>query len=162
MRDINGWEIDPALDLVLDREIEVAPELVWKVWTEAEHLVHWFCPKPWTVSSCELDPRPGGIFLAVMRSPEGIDMPADPGCYLEVVPHERLVWTDAMSPGFRPKENGFFTAILLLERTPKGTRYIAIAKHKDEEGRKQHEEMGFHDGWGTVLDQLVAYVKTLS
>jgi uncharacterized protein YndB with AHSA1/START domain len=43
----------------------------------------------------------------------------------------------------------------------RGTKYTAVAIHKDEEGRKKHEEMGFHDGWGTVLDQLVALAKTM-
>ena len=49
--------------------------------------------------------------------------------------------------------------MLTLEPSGKGTRYIAIAIHRDEAGRKKHEEMGFHSGWGTVLDQLVEYVK---
>jgi len=40
---------------------------------------------------------------------EGVEMPADPGCYLEVVPHRKLVWTDALGPGYRPKDTGFFT-----------------------------------------------------
>lgn len=156
------WNIDPALDLVLEREIDVPRELVWKAWTEPEHLVHWFCPRPWGVSECEMDVRPGGIFRTVMRSPEGQDMPSDAGCFLEVVKHERLVWTDALGPCYRPNAAGFFTAIILLEALPGGgTRYTAIAKHKDPEGAKQHADMGFQEGWGTALTQLVEYVKTL-
>jgi uncharacterized protein YndB with AHSA1/START domain len=42
-----------------------------------------------------------------------------------------------------------------------GTKYTAIAIHRDEAGRKKHEEMGIHEGWGQVLEQLVAYVKSL-
>lgn len=53
-----------------------------------------------------------------------------------------------------------FTATILLERHEKGTKYIAHVSHKDEAGRKQHEEMGFQEGWGKALDQLVAYMKT--
>lgn len=50
----------------------------------------------------------------------------------------------------------FFTAALLLEATKSGgTKYTALAIHRDENGRKQHEAMGFHEGWGTVLTQLV-------
>ena len=154
------WDIDPALDLILTREIDVPRELVWKAWTEPQHLKHWFCPRPWSVSHCEMDVRPGGKFLTVMRSPEGQDMPAEAGCFLEVIPNERLVWTDALGPNYRPKAEGFFSAIILLEALPNGgTRYIAIAKHKDETGAKQHAEMGFQDGWGAALTQLVDYVK---
>ena len=85
---------DPRLDLVLERVVEVPPELVWKAWTEPEHLKRWFTPLPWTTVECEIDLRPGGIFRTVMRSPEGQDHP-NMGCYLEVVPNRRLVWTDA-------------------------------------------------------------------
>ena len=56
-----------------------------------------------------------------MRSPEGKEFP-NIGCYLEVVPNERLVWTDALLPGYRPAENPFMTAIITLESQGKGTR----------------------------------------
>ena len=99
---------------------------------------------------------PAESFSFTMRSPEGKDFP-NTGCVLEVVPQERLVWTDALLPGYRPSEKPFFTAIIALEKQGKGTRYTATAIHRDEAGRKQHEEMGFHEGWGQCLDQLVAY-----
>lgn len=150
---------DPKLDLVLDRVVDVPRELVWKAWTTPEHVREWFVPKPWTITECEIDLRPGGVFRSVMRSPEGEEFP-NIGCYLDIVPNERMIWTDALLPGYRPSEKPFFTAILTLEPNGSGTRYIATAMHRDEEGRKQHEDMGFYDGWGTVLDQLVAYIKT--
>jgi uncharacterized protein YndB with AHSA1/START domain len=149
---------DPTLDLVLEREIDVPVELVWEAWTTPDSIKEWFCPKPWSVSSCEIDLRPGGKFNTVMRSPEGQAFP-NSGCYLEVVPNQRLVFTDTLLPGFRPAPKPFFTAALLLEPTATGTRYTAIAIHGNEETRKQHEEMGFHEGWGTVVDQLVAHIK---
>lgn len=149
---------DPRLDLVLEREIDVPVSRVWKAWTTAEHMKHWFVPRPWTISHCELDVRPGGIYSTTMRSPEGKEFP-NVGCYLEVIPNERLVFTDTLLPGFRPAEKPFFSAALLLEPTAKGTKYTAIAIHGNPETRKQHEEMGFHDGWGTVVNQLVEYIK---
>jgi uncharacterized protein YndB with AHSA1/START domain len=163
MTSIGGFEIDPKLDLVLERTVDVAPALVWRAWTEPEHLMPWFCPRPWSVSACEIDLRPGGKFLTVMRSPEGEDMPAEAGCYLEVVPEQRLVWTAALGPGYRPLPDSdlpFTAAILLEPHGEGGTRYTAIAMHRDETGREQHAAMGFYEGWGTALDQLVEYVKT--
>ncbi len=153
-------KVDPRLDLVLERVIDVPPALVWEAWTKPEHLRHWFTPKPWTVAHCEVDLRPGGIFRTVMRGPDGQEHDVA-GCFLEIVPQQRLIWTDALLPGYRPSANPFFTAIVEIEPNGKGTRYIATAVHRDEDGRKKHEEMGFHQGWGTVLDQLVAYAKTL-
>ena len=151
---------DPKLDLVLERVVDVSRELVWAAWTQPEHIKKWFTPAPWTTTDCEIDLRPGGIFRTTMRSPEGKEFP-NIGCYLEVVPNERLVFTDALLPGYRPSEEPFFTGIITLEPHGTGTRYTAIAKHRDEAGRKRHEEMGFHDGWGKALDQLVAYVKKM-
>ena len=151
---------DPRLDLVLERVVDVPRELVWAAWTRPEHLRKWFTPAPWTVADCEIDLRPGGIFRTVMRSPEGKEFP-NIGCYLEVVPNERLVWTDALLPGYRPAENPFMTAIITPESQGKGTRYTAVAIHRDDAGRKKHEEMGFYQGWGKALDQLVAHVKTM-
>jgi uncharacterized protein YndB with AHSA1/START domain len=95
-----------------------------------------------------------------MRPPDGKEFP-NVGCYLEVVANERLVWTDALLPGYRPSETPFFTAIVMLELRGAGTRYTATAIHRNEAGRKRHEEMGFHHGWGTALDQLVAHAKTM-
>ena len=151
---------DPKLDLVLERVVDVPRELVWAAWTKPEHLSKWFTPAPWTVADCEIYLRPGGIFRTVMRSPEGKEFP-NIGCYLEVVPNERLVWTDALLPGYRPAENPFMTAIITLESQGKGTRYTAVAIHRDDAGRKKHEDMGFYQGWGKALDQLVAHVKTM-
>lgn len=153
------FKADPKLDLVLERNIDVPRQLVWTAWTTPKHIRQWFVPAPWTITDCEIDLRPGGSFRTVMRSPEGQEFP-NIGCYLDIVPNERLIWTDTLLPGYRPSENPFFTAILTLEPQGSGTRYTAIALHRDEAGRKKHEEMGFEEGWGTVADQMVAYIKS--
>jgi uncharacterized protein YndB with AHSA1/START domain len=153
--------IDPRLDLVLERVIDVPPRLVWAAWTKPELLKQWFCPKPWQVTDCRLDLRPGGEFYTLMQGPEGEQMPMT-GCILEVIPLEKLVLTDALQGGYRPNAKGFFTATVRLVPEGAGTRYIATAIHKDEADRAQHEAMGFHQGWGTALDQLAALAKTLA
>ncbi|MEX2120431.1 MAG: SRPBCC domain-containing protein [Pirellulales bacterium] len=53
------------------------------------------------------------------------------------------------------------TAVLFLESHGNRTKYTAIAMHTDEGERKKHEEMGFHEGWGKALDQLVAVAKKI-
>jgi uncharacterized protein YndB with AHSA1/START domain len=102
--------------------------------------------------------RPGGSINFTMRSPEGQEFP-NTQCYLEVSPFERLVITDTLLGGYRPSPNPFFTAVLELAKNGNGTRYKAIAIHGNDEARKKHEEMGFHDGWGTVVKQMVEYIK---
>jgi uncharacterized protein YndB with AHSA1/START domain len=157
--------IDPKLDLVLERVVDVSPELVWLAWTRPEHLKQWFTPAPWSTVECEIDLRPGGVFRTLMRSPEGEEHP-NFGCYLEIVPNRKLVWTDALEAGFRPSRHaaqhlGFrHTAVLSLEPQGEGTKYTVLAMHRDEAARRKHDEMGFQDGWGTALAQLVLYMKS--
>jgi uncharacterized protein YndB with AHSA1/START domain len=152
---------DPERDLVLERVIDVPPELVWKAWTRPEHIEKWFAPRPWSVAECEIDLRPGGAFRTVMRSPQGEVVPSGAGCYLEVVENERLVWTDALGPGYRPAAQPFFTAVITMQPEGSGTRYVARAIHGDRAARDKHEEMGFFDGWGAALDQLVEVAKAM-
>lgn len=151
--------VDPELDLVLERVVDVPPALVWAAWTEPQHIVHWFTPSPWVTTDAVCDLRPGGMFKTTMRGPNGEGGPME-GCYLEVIPTKRLVWTDMMTAGFRPAADGFMTAILTFTPEGTGTRYHALVRHKDVAGRVKHEEMGFHGGWGTALDQMVAYLKS--
>jgi uncharacterized protein YndB with AHSA1/START domain len=161
---VTPYTPDPKLDLVLERVVDVKPELVWRAWTQPEHLKKWFTPAPWSTADCEIDLRPGGIFKTVLRSPEG-DEHLNVGCYLEVVTGERLVWTLALAPGYRPKQGyedvPVFTAVITIVPHGNGTKYTAIAMHQDEAGARQHEQMGFHEGWGAALDQLVDMAKTM-
>lgn len=167
--DWTSYKPDPLLDLVFERVVDIPPELLWRAWTDAEHLKHWFTPAPWQTVDCQIDLTPGGGFRTVMRSPEGQDFPTL-GCYLEVVPNRRLVWSNALEPGFRPSRlvsdtpcDSFpFTAVIMLDHHEMGARYTAIVLHRDEEGCKKHREMGFHEGWGKALEQLVEYMKSLN
>jgi uncharacterized protein YndB with AHSA1/START domain len=149
---------DPRFDLVLDRVVDLNRELIWRAWTDPALIKQWFCPAPWSVIDCEIDLRPSGLFKTVMRSPEGQEF-TNVGCYLEIVENERLVWTDALGPGYRPAEKPFFTGIISLSPEGAGTRYHVIARHKDEATRKSHEDMGFEDGWSICLDQLVTLMQ---
>ena len=151
---------DPKLDLLLDRVVDVPRERVWAAWTEPEHLKKWFCPRPWSTVACTIDLRPGGIFATTFRSPEGQEFP-NLGCYLEVVPLQRLVFTDALLPGWRPAPKPFMTASITLATQGTGTRYIAHVLHGSEAERQRHEEMGFANGWSTALDQLVAHARAM-
>ncbi|MBM4416124.1 MAG: polyketide cyclase [Chloroflexi bacterium] len=154
-------ERDPERDLVLERVIDVPPERVWRAWTEPEQLRQWFTPAPWSTAAVDL--RPGGIFSVVMCNPEGEEVPQGTGCYLEVVPNRRLVWTGALGAGFRPNKRAegdlLFTAVISMEPHGSGTKYTAYVIHEDAADAQRHAEMGFHDGWGAALDQLMALVR---
>ena len=147
---------DVKRELVLTRIYDAPRERVFQAFTRPELLKQWFAPLPWTISSAELDVRPGGSCMIVMRDPDGNDYP-NPGVYLEVVENERLVTTDAYTKAWEPSEKPFMTAILTFEDAGGGkTKYTARARHWTEADREAHEKMGFHEGWGQCADQLAA------
>jgi len=148
-------------ELVLTRVIDVPRHKLFRCWTEPELLKQWFAPKPYTTPVARIDVRPGGASYIVMRDPQGNDLP-NPGVVLEVVPNEKLVFTDAYTRAWEPSEKPFFTAILTFEDLGGGkTRYTARARHWTVADRETHEKMGFHAGWGICTDQLAALAKTL-
>jgi uncharacterized protein YndB with AHSA1/START domain len=147
-------------DLVLTRHIDAPREKLFRAWTEPELLKQWFAPLPYTTPHAELDVRPGGASLVVMRAPDGNEFP-NRGIYLEVVENERLVFTDAYVAAWEPSAKPFMTVILTFEPEGGGTRYTARVRHWTEEDRAAHEKMGFHEGWGICADQLAALVARL-
>jgi uncharacterized protein YndB with AHSA1/START domain len=162
---------DPERDLFLERLVDVPVEQVWKAWTEPEHLKAWFVPKPWRTVECDIDLRPGGTFRTVMQDEEGtVHDDGSAGCYLEVEAPNRLVWTSALGPGYRPHPipdtpspgDLQFTAELTFEPLGNRTRYTVRAIHATPEAAQAHEAMGFSVGWSLALDQLVEHMTATS
>jgi uncharacterized protein YndB with AHSA1/START domain len=145
------------LDLVFERTTSIPVEKLWKGWTHPETLMKWFCPRPWKVTDCRIDLKPGGEFYTLMEGPSGEKNP-NHGCYLEVIENEKLVWTGMMTKGFRPAPSvqlGFhFVATIIFSKTDSGSSLKATVAHADEEGRNKHEAMGFQEGWGMAFKQL--------
>ena len=148
-------------DLVITRDIAVPREKLYRCWTEPELMTQWFTPPPWITTHAETDVRPGGASLVTMRGPGGKEFP-NPSVYLEVVPNERLVATDAYTTAWEPSAKPFMTLILTFEDLGGGnTRYTATARHWTEADRESHEKMGFHDGWARATDQLAELAARL-
>lgn len=147
-------------ELVLSRLIAAPPAKVYRAWTEPELLMQWFAPQPWTTSHAELDVRPGGASLIVMRGPDGNEF-ANRGVYLAVVPNEFLVFTDAYTTAWEPSSKPFMTVVLTFADEAGGTRYTARVLHWTVADREAHEKRGFHEGWGRCTDQLAALAATL-
>ena len=152
--------INPLLDLELTVDVPLTPEQLFEGWTNPEILKKWFCPRPWKVKECSIDLRLGGLFSNVMQSPQGELMPENRGCYLLIERPFRLVWTGILGEDFRPNPippNGFgFVCDLRFTPLEQGSsRFHAIVKHSDAEGKTKHEAMGFDHGWRMALSQLV-------
>ncbi len=147
-------------ELAICRLIDAPPEKVFRAWTDPSLVKQWNVPKPWTISKCEMDVRPGGSSLMVMKSPEGQVMPC-PGVFLEVVPNKKIVFTDAFTKAWEPSAKPFFVGVITLEDEGGKTKYTARAKHWTKEDRDAHEKMGFHDGWAICTDQMEEMLKKL-
>lgn len=153
-------KLDPQTDLKLERVIHVPRPLVWACWTTPEHILQFFVPRPHKVLACDIDLRVGGRFNTLFDV-DGNEM-RNEGIWLEIVPQQKLVFTDSYSEGWKPAAEPFLTAILLLEdEGADSTRYTAIARHRTPEAREMHEQMGFFSGWGVVVDQLEEYARSL-
>lgn len=120
-------------------------------------------PREWgRVARAELDVRPGGIFRVDIALPDGPVVP-NVGCFLDVVPMERLVWTSMLFPGYRPAvfDDVPITAIVTMAATGAGTKYVFTALHRDEADLEKNKASGWLQGTGIALDQFVAHVRTM-
>jgi len=134
--------MNPDRDLVLTRIIDAPRQKLFKMWTDPELLKQWFAPLPYTTPVAELDVRPGGANLVVMRSPDGNEF-QNRGVYLEVVENQRLVFTDAYTKAWEPSPKPFMTVIITLEDEDGKTRYTARVRHWTAADREAHEKRGF-------------------
>jgi len=143
-----------STDLVISRLVRAPRAKLWQAWADPKLLKEWWCPRPWTTEVREFDLRPGGAFYNFMRGPDG-GTSDNPGAFLEVVPQERIVFTSMLTGGWRPNTPWLpFTAIITMADEASGTRYVATVMHPDPATRDKHDEMGFHEGWGTCITQL--------
>jgi uncharacterized protein YndB with AHSA1/START domain len=155
-----NFAFNPKVDFAIERVIDAPKRLVWEALTRPEHLKEWYMPKAWgRVARTEMDVRPGGIFSIDIATADGQEFP-NLGCFLDVVPMERLVWTSMLFPGYRPAvfDDVPITAIMTMETAGTGTRYVFTALHRNEADFEKNKASGWQQGTGIALDQFVAHV----
>ena len=137
-------------ELAVTRFIAAPPAKVWDIMVNRQE--EWWCPRPWTIELVAQDRFPGGRSAMIMRGPEGEEMPHE-GIMLAWDEGRRFASTDAIIGDLEPS-GPFMIGIWEIEPEGDGTRYTARARHWTDEARKQHEEMGFVQGWQACADQL--------
>jgi uncharacterized protein YndB with AHSA1/START domain len=153
---------NPDLDLTIARLIKAPRPAIWRAWTDPASFEQWWVPAPAKCKVVEMDVRPGGALVTEISEDGGEFTPHLSACFLDIVNGERIVFTNALLGGWRPAEQPFMTAIITLRDHPAGTDYVAHVMHKNNADRNMHEQMGFYDGWGTVVEQLAKLVERQS
>jgi uncharacterized protein YndB with AHSA1/START domain len=92
----NAAAVDAGKEFTVTRRFDAPRELVFAIWSEAEHLAHWWGPKGFAIEVLAFDFRPGGIFHYSMRPPGGAQMWGR-FLYREIVPPERIVWINSFA-----------------------------------------------------------------
>jgi uncharacterized protein YndB with AHSA1/START domain len=155
------FHLDPELDLQIDRVMRAPRARVWRAWTDAHDLARWWLPAPMQCRVDRLDVVSGGAFVTSMSEDGVTFVPHLDACFVLVEPGERIVFTNALDSRWRPAdpEPVTMTAEITFADHPEGTEYRAVVRHADAASRKQHEQLGFAEGWGTVTAQLAAIAE---
>ncbi|KJK22698.1 polyketide cyclase [Burkholderiaceae bacterium 16] len=157
----NAADSADSRDLVITRVLRAPRAALWRAWSEPELLKEWWCPKPWTTKVIAFNLQPGGAFHTLMKGPDG-DSSNNPGCFLDVAPQSRLVFTSMLTADWRPAKPWLgFTAVITMADEGEGSRYVARVMHQDDAAREQHEKLGFFDGWNSVITQLDEFACSL-
>jgi uncharacterized protein YndB with AHSA1/START domain len=138
--------------LVIERRFPVAPEKVWRAWTDPQAIRRWFGPGgPEPVSVAELDLRVGGRFRIVFGGPDGNAHEAQ-GAYREVVPNRRLVFTWTW-PRTTPERESLVT----IQLTQVGSGTEMVFRHErlfDDKVRDDHRR-----GWSETFEKLERFLR---
>jgi uncharacterized protein YndB with AHSA1/START domain len=143
--------------LVLTRVFDSPPALMFKAWTEPEHLVRWWGPEGFTMPSCQIDLRPGGAYRYQMRSAEGTDHWLR-GVFKEIDPPHRLVLTWAWENVEGDMGSvGHETLLTVTFADYQGKTKLTMhqAEFESVSARDAHNK-----GWSSALERLGAYVAT--
>ena len=159
--------------LIITRTLIAPRELVFKVWTEAEHLAHWWGPKGFTLVVSNLDFRPGGLFHYCMKSPDGFVMWGRFD-YREIIAPEKIVFTNSFSDEAGNITRAPFSAVwplkilnTLVLTEQDGKTLLTLSGYPTDATEEEYAAFeGMHanmqQGFAGTFEQLEAYLATLA
>ena len=151
--------------VVIERTFDASIDLIWQLWTNPEHFKNWYGPKGFTVPVADMDLRVGGKRLICMASPDGSMKMWTTGEYTEIIPNERLVYTESpadengnlISPSAMGMPDGYpvvTEVTVLLEEI--GGRTKMVMTHAGVPAAS-----GAGGGWEQAFDKLADYLKAI-
>jgi uncharacterized protein YndB with AHSA1/START domain len=143
-------------EIATTRVFDAPRELVWKVWTDPNHITHWWGPRGFTNTIHKMDVKPGGVWEFIMHGPNGVDYP-NKVTYLEVKKPERLVY-DHGEPG----ELTYFRVTVTFEDLGGKTKLTMQMLFETVQQRNQvAEKYGAVKGLKQNMDKLGEYLARL-
>ncbi|MEZ4865594.1 MAG: SRPBCC domain-containing protein [Caldilineaceae bacterium] len=153
--------------IVIERTFNAPVETIWRLWTDAAEVKQWYGPKGFTVPVVQMDVRVGGKRLVCMLSPDGSRKIWTTGEYKEIIPHERLVYTDCPADeqgnmlslaamGMGDDTQPMITEVTVLLEAIDG-RTKMVMRHAGLPAGDQ----GASAGWEQALDKLAALTEAM-
>jgi uncharacterized protein YndB with AHSA1/START domain len=142
-------------ELVIERVLDAPVALVWRIWSDAQHLRRWFGPADFTCPVFELDFREGGTYRAMIHA----DAYGDSwfgGTFAQIRPNERIVMSFAWEAGSGETHDTTIT-VTFTEKDGRTVQRFHQAPFPDVESRDGH-----YDGWSECLDKGLAYGERLA
>lgn len=146
--------------ITIERAFDAPRDLVFRAWTEPEHLKRWFAPAGFTTPHCTVDLRVGGMFHYSMRSPDGQETWGR-GIYREIVVPERIVYVDSFADAegnfVPPSQYGVSSShptetLVTISFAERAGRTVVTVRH--ELAATVEERDGALQGWSEMLDRL--------
>ena len=143
-------------EIVIERVFDAPRELVWKAWTDPEHVAKWWGPDGMTTRVDELDLRPGGKWRYVMLGPDGSEYPQS-GIFREIVVPEMIVTSAVFEMGSNPPQK----VVLTYRFEDLGDKTKVTLVHSADEVYGEQERIGVIAGWDSNFDSLGDHLATL-
>ena len=146
-------------EFVMERSFDAPRELVFQAFSACERVARWWGPKGWTLPVCQMDFRPGGVWLYCMRGPAG-----EEGCgkavYREIVEPERIVYTDAFVDAAGNVLEGMPEMLITVEFAEHDgkTKLTNRAQFASAADLKATLDMGMVEGLTETWGRLEAYL----
>jgi uncharacterized protein YndB with AHSA1/START domain len=145
-------------EIVITRLLNAPRELVWKVWTDPNHVGKWWGPRGFTNTIHEMEVKPGGKWRFMMHGPGGIEFP-EKIVFIEVVKPERLVFSH--SSDIENDPNLFHTIVTFEDRGEKTWLTMRAILPSAEERERVIKEVGAIEGGNQTIDKLEEYLANL-
>jgi uncharacterized protein YndB with AHSA1/START domain len=145
--------------MVVERTFDAPREIVFRAWSEADRLKEWWGPKGWTLPVCNIDFRPGGVWHYCMEGPGG-EKSWGRAVYDEIVPPERIVYTDAFSDEQGGIAPGMPVMKIVIDFVDEGgkTKIVSRTEFDSREALESILQMGVVEGLTETWDRLEEYL----